>query len=112
MRKLASLVIVLGMLVCAGTAIAEEKENPCGFLSSQTKDETGEIYYINPREISHIQAIHDSTSTSVGSTGRYILGVVMTTGHVILYGRYTSYNGRRNAINYISNKVIQCNKGD
>jgi hypothetical protein len=112
MRKMNLFLVVLlmGILAFNGTAIAEEVKNPCGFISSKTKGETGEIYYINPREISHIQALYDSTSLEVGNSGRYILGVAMTTGHVILYGTYVSHSGRKTAIDYIINTVLKCNQ--
>jgi hypothetical protein len=110
MRKIMLLVCILGLLVFNSTAIAEEVINPCGFIESHSESEHEKIFYINPREISHLAAVYDSVSTSTGNSGRYILGIVMNNGDAIRYGSYTTYEYRMTAINYITQKVIKCNE--
>ena len=107
-KKLAVLVIVLGILVTGGTAIAASDRIPCQFISSSISED-GIRYHINTREISHIITIIDS-KISPGMAKRYVLIIKMNNGHDIPYGRYNTEEYRDNAVAYIISAVIKCSQ--
>ncbi len=105
MKRIVFLVLILGLLAAPVTAIAGDY--PCGFLATQSKDDTTK-YYLNILEISHIKSVIDQT-VKTGTRGRWVVMVVMTHNNVIEYGRYTNEQNRRNAIDYIREEMKKCN---
>ena len=111
MRKLLSLIIILGLLACAGTAFGEEFKFKCSLIKSHVTTEGSEHdsgHYINPRYISSL--ITQDYHRGYGSFGKFALFVQMTNGEIILYGRYRSNDLRRNSIQYIHSTILVCNK--
>ena len=127
MRNLIIIGIFIGLLFSPLTAIANPEtynaragDNGTGIMNVDSPvpekckliETIGEgedaIIYINPIYISHLGTVKIPIDQHSGSTGRYILTVHMTNGDCIIYGRFTTEDNRKNAVNYINNRIMQC----
>ena len=106
--KLLSIVLILGMLVAPLTAIAET-ELKCSLIQTDGTSKE-EIYHINPKYISYLSSLTDTSSVAVGNSGRYVLMVSMTNGDNLIYGTYRNEQSRKNVINYLYKIVRVCNQ--
>jgi len=113
MKKMMFLVLLGLILSFNGVANAGENDNEykykCSLFPTQSTSEE-ESHYINPRQISSLTILTDTSNLAVGTSGRYILMVSMTNGDTLLYGRYKSNHLRKNSIKYIFNIVLSCNQ--
>ena len=112
MRILLLSILLAGLLTSVPTAIAAdplEYKFKCSLFPTQSTSEE-ESHYINPKQISSLTILTDTSKLAVGTSGRYILMVSMTNGDTLLYGRYKSNHLRKNSIKYIFNIVLSCNQ--
>ena len=110
MRILLLSILLAGLLTSVPTAIAADPlEYKCSLFPTQSTSEE-ESHYINPKQISSLTILTDTSKLAVGTSGRYILMVSMTNGDTLLYGRYKSNHLRKNSITYIKKIVLACNQ--
>lgn len=105
MRKIICLIMLVAFLTLAPNAIAKSSKR-CNLIQNQDSSDPTIIYYINPKEISHLVSLEDD---SVTGNNRHVVIVIMTNGADIVYGRYRSPSSRNNAISYIYNIIKICN---